>query len=200
MSIIRGLYKWYAGFASFVEPASRWSDFYDIVVAAAESSVFSSMLVEKLNASDSPDREAFYVVVKLLVEKKFAPASAFIKRFNESRETLTEVAINDTACSVPQSIKIHAEQGLFNLAQLLFLLAQRKGVPLASFSEIKKHYKDAIVGSRTDDLLSQYEASFWQPARRTQSQANPMASMLESLLGGSSLNQHHRGNRQPDLD
>lgn len=181
------------------EPDSRWSDFSDIVVAAADASVFSPKLVEKLKASDSPDREAFCVVLELLVEKKFAPASAFIKRLNES-ETLTEVAISDTACSIPQAIKIHAEHGLVNLAQLLFLLAQRKGVPLTSLSEIKKHYKDVIAGPRIDNLLSQYEASFWQSTRRAQPQANPMASMLESLLGSSSLGQHPRGNRQPELD
>ena len=75
---------------------------------------------------------------------------------------------------------------LGNLVQLLFVMAQRKGVPKSMFVDMKQHYAKILQDNpEFESLLTVFESVFWQSAiPKRQQQVNPMANMLQSLLSG----------------
>ena len=101
-----------------------------------EPSLFSSeSLVKKATScTDIP-----FLIIQLLNGKNFAASTPLLSRLSPGQE----VGVEDAAGSLPQSLRNSDE--LSNLVQLLFVMAQRKGVP-------KKHvsgHKAALCNDST---------------------------------------------------
>ena len=159
------------------DASSRWDDFIEFAILSGEPSLFAS---EDLAGKAASDTDIPSAIIRLLSVKNFAAASALLPRLPPGQD----VNVEDAAGSLPQSLKCSDE--LSNLVQLLFVMAQRKGVPKSMFSETKQHYAKVIHDNPgISSLLTAFESVYWPAAiPRRQQPDNPMASMLQNLLSG----------------
>lgn len=156
---------------------SKWDDFVDFAVSSGEPSLFSSeSLVKKVTScTDIP-----FLIIQLLNGKNFAASTPLLSRLSPGQD----VGVEDAAGSLPQSLRNSDE--LSNLVQLLFVMAQRKGVPRSMFLDTKQHYATILQDNpELTNLLTVFESVFWPSAvPKKQTPVNPMASMLQNLLSG----------------
>lgn len=149
----------------------------DFAVSSGEPSLFSSeSLVKKATSCTAIP----FLIIQLLNGRNFAASTPLLSRLPPGQE----VGVGDAAGSLPQSLRSSDE--LSNLVQLLFVMAQRKGVPRGMFLDTKQHYERLLQDNpELTNMLTVFESVFWPSAvPRKQAPVNPMASMLQNLLSG----------------